>query len=87
MGVRTTWDESRVAIYDSVSGFAFGPTFADADDAVSYLDYLNDVTDLDPREQTDRQLEGFLSGWLDACDRLGRSYESGDFDRAEDVDA
>lgn len=40
MGVRITKDEGVVAIFDSVSGFAFGPTFADEYEAESFLAWL-----------------------------------------------
>ena len=41
MGVRVT-DAKHVALYDSVSGIAFGPTFDSDLDAEAFLDWLAD---------------------------------------------
>lgn len=40
MGVHITADESKVALFDSVSGMAFGPVFNDSDEAQGFLDWL-----------------------------------------------
>ena len=39
MGVRLTTTEGVTALYDSVTGFAFGPTFDDADRAEAFAAY------------------------------------------------
>ena len=39
MGVRFT-DSENVAMYDSVTGQAFGPVFADADEAEDFIEWL-----------------------------------------------
>jgi len=37
MGIRTTDSDPVTALYDSVSGFAFGPTFEDSEHAEAFL--------------------------------------------------
>ena len=39
MGVRITEDGRPAAIYDSVTGLAFGPTFTDEDEADDFLNW------------------------------------------------
>ena len=41
MGVRITSQEEVVSLYDSSSGIAFGPVFADGDSAQEFLDWVN----------------------------------------------
>jgi len=40
MGVRTTASEGKVALFDSVTGTAFGPVFDDPFDAEEFLRWL-----------------------------------------------
>jgi hypothetical protein len=40
MGVRITEDEQKVALFDSVSGLAFGPVFDSSNDATYFLTWL-----------------------------------------------
>ena len=79
MGVRITDQEqgpaSVVAIYDSVSDFAFGPVFYgwDAEDkALSYLAFIAETDRRDPREIGAGDLERLYGEWLSAkCDASG----------------
>ena len=62
MGVHVLYDpEQRIAaIYDSVSGFAFGPTFTEAGDGTSAEDLAEEFIAAfagDPRGFPDRELE------------------------------
>ncbi len=84
MGVRVDAVEQRCAIFDSASGFAFGPTFESISHAESFLDFLADVSDRDPREQSDHDMMMLHLAWNDACDRLDALYEAGDLERASD---
>lgn len=63
MGVRIT-DSETVALYDSVSGFAFGPTFDDEEQAQDFCDWWHTYDDaVDLRRLTDRELEEAHSRW------------------------
>jgi hypothetical protein len=42
MSIRTTDSDPKVALYDSVTGFAFGPVFEDSDDANAFLAWYRD---------------------------------------------
>ena len=46
MSVRTT-DERHVALYDSVTGLAFGPTFESTEHAEDFLRYFADWDESD----------------------------------------
>lgn len=66
MGVRNTATEGRVALFDSTSGFAFGPTF---DTETECDDFVTFVASIDPRDlraipSTD--LEAFVVQWRGA---------------------
>lgn len=62
MSIRLTSQESRVALYDSVTGYAFGPTFADEDEASSFLDWLERYH-ADPRALRISELENAYARW------------------------
>jgi hypothetical protein len=49
MGVRNTTFEEKTALYDSVTGLAFGPVFDDPDDADAFLEHLVEIGERDPR--------------------------------------
>jgi hypothetical protein len=57
MGIRNTEDEGVVALFDSVSGFAFGPTFQDSDEAEAFIRFAERESDADLRQLTDTQLD------------------------------
>lgn len=54
MSVRLTSGENKVALFDSTSGFAFGPVFDDETEAEAFLDFA------------ERNLEGDIRGASDA---------------------
>ena len=56
MGVRIT-DNRTFALYDSVSGFAFGPTFDTEDEARGFVDFVTNRYGKDARTLTDKELE------------------------------
>ena len=50
MGVRVTGSrDAEVAIYDSVSGVAFGPVFTTTEEAEAFLAHLELIGERDPR--------------------------------------
>ena len=49
MGVHSTGREGRVAMYDSVTGIAFGPTFDSQDDLESFERYVESKIDFELR--------------------------------------
>lgn len=61
MGVRTTSSEKVVALFDSVSGWAFGPVFHSEDEAEDFLEFTSNSPDL--RTLTDAQLEELYKRW------------------------
>jgi hypothetical protein len=63
MGIRTTESDPRVALYDSVSGFAFGPTFDTGEEAERFLRwYRNSYLD-DLRTLTHKELAMYFIEW------------------------
>lgn len=54
--------DGRVALYDSVSGWAFGPLFAEVDEAQDFLDSL----DVDARDLNSLELSRAYTKWVDA---------------------
>ena len=66
MGIRLTTqnvnsDNERVALYDSVTDFAFGPVFRSAEDAKSFLNWTAGGEDI--RNWSDRRLETAWGEW------------------------
>jgi len=61
MGVRIT-DEQHVAIFDSVSGTAFGPTFSSSSSAQDFLDWLP-RSEGDPRDMRETRLMQLFDRW------------------------
>ena len=59
MGVRIT-DLQTVALYDSVTGTAFGPTFERESEAQAFLDWLREGDDIDARKVPPATLEALL---------------------------
>jgi hypothetical protein len=64
MGVRISSDENVAALFDSVTGWAFGPTFADSDEAQSFLDYLHSLGE-DGRELSDAAMSARHALWVE----------------------
>lgn len=63
MGVRTTSSENKVALFDSVTGRAFGPVFDSNDDIESFLEYAETMGTEDLRCSTDDELETMKHNW------------------------
>ena len=55
----------RVAMYDSVTGWAFGPIFSSPEEADSFLDFLEN----DARTYSDRDLQEQYHRWLKSDSR------------------
>lgn len=67
MGVRLTSQEDVVALFDSVSGFAFGPTFPNEAEAQQFLAWAHDLSGCsDLRSLSDRQIEVLVSDFYRA---------------------
>lgn len=49
MSVRVTAVTGKAALYDSVTGVAFGPVFDSHDDANQFLEHLLQIGERDPR--------------------------------------
>lgn len=64
MGVRFTTQEGKVALFDSVSGFAFGPVFDRVADASDFLDFAEARLNKDLRMATDQELEEVYASFL-----------------------
>ena len=68
MGIRTTESDPKVALYDSVSGFAFGPTFDTSEEAENFLEWSRDRSP-DLRTLTDPEISKLHSLWFDEYHR------------------
>lgn len=64
MSIRITTTEKKVALFDSVTGFAFGPTFDHESDAESFLKFAEAQTSVDLRVLDDAEVEGLYNEWL-----------------------
>lgn len=62
MGIRTTSSEQVVALFDSGTGWAFGPVFDSEYAAEDFLDYTATGSDL--RGLTDPELKRLHAKWL-----------------------
>ena len=63
MSVRIT-DPANVALYDSVTGIAFGTVFRSDVDAADFLDWMDAHKHADVRVFTSAQLAVFADDWL-----------------------
>ena len=61
MGVRIT-DSENVSLYDSVSGWAFGPTFPSEEAALDFLEFTKDEPD--PRVWDNHKTEMWHALWI-----------------------
>lgn len=75
MGVRILSDNSKdydsACLYDSVTGWAFGPLFEDYDKAQAFLDWL----DCDARVLTDKALKAKHIEFLRHLEELEKEKE------------
>ena len=62
MGVRTT-DNTNVALYDSVTGHAFGEVFATEQEAEDFLEWLDSNEGRDARVIPSTELGQLRSAW------------------------
>lgn len=63
MGVRITTAERKVALYDSVTGKAFGPVFDSEEEADSFLNWLDLQGYGDARSLTAATLDEEYAAW------------------------
>lgn len=75
MSVRLTSQESRVALFDSVTGYAFGPTFDSDEDAESFVAFVRDISGQDPREIS--RLAVYLERWQTQQFNEGKPWKAG----------
>src|SRR5215469_1251870 len=63
MGIRNTERDFAVAIYDSATGFAFGPTFESGDEADAFLQWTDEVEPRDIRDLSHDEWYKLLFEW------------------------
>lgn len=63
MGVRDTSTERKVAMFDSVTGFAFGPVFDTEADLEEFMEWWDETSNRDLRDLSDAELEEALAKW------------------------
>ena len=68
MGIRITGREGVSALYDSVSGFAFGIVFDSDEDVESFLEFSKREEPRDLRILKDSELESLYSKWFSQKD-------------------
>jgi hypothetical protein len=64
VSVRLTSAEGVVALFDSTSGWAFGPVFEDADQAEAFLKFAADCEERDVRLLANHELRSFYGAFL-----------------------
>jgi hypothetical protein len=76
MGVRIT-DDRNVALFDSVTGYAFGPVFESRDDAEDFMAWFGDHPS-SLRTTPNSTLEALVHAWH--LERLGKfpTYDEAD---------
>lgn len=65
MGVRLTSGEKKVALFDSTSGFAFGPVFDNDGDAEDFLRHLARNGYQDARDVAPQALVELHNEWME----------------------
>lgn len=63
MGIRITTEEDKVALFDSVTGLAFGQVFDSAVDAQAFLDYAEIRGVEDVRKLSDDAFNQLHDDW------------------------
>lgn len=67
MSVRLTSQEGRVALFDSTTGFAFGPTFDSQEDAEQFSAFVSEFTrGEDLRSISQSRLDVYHRRWLES---------------------
>lgn len=69
MGIRLSSVHNKVAIFDSVSGFAFGPVFDTDQEADDFVAFAERRLDKDLRTATVREIEEVFGTFLMANER------------------
>ena len=77
MGIRITGDEGKTALYDSVSGFAFGLVFDNSEEANDFLEFAGKNEPRDLRVLSDSELEKLYCKWVNQVSKsqLARAKE------------
>lgn len=65
MGVRITSDEDKAALFDSVSGWAFGPTFDNSDEAEDFIRFCEEAGLADLRTVPEPDLVTAHESWVE----------------------
>jgi hypothetical protein len=69
MGVRNTAAENKVALFDSVTGTAFGPVFDDEMQCDAFMEWMTSEREVDDaRALSASELEGLHAEWCDLVD-------------------
>lgn len=66
MGVRNTATEGKVAMFDSTSGFAFGPTFDSESELDDFVAFVESIEPRDLRAVPGDELEAYVVQWRGA---------------------
>jgi len=66
MNVRTTTSDPTDFIYDSVSGYAIGPAWSDAEDMENFLEWWNENHEVDLRRLSNPEVEEAIKIWRNA---------------------
>ena len=66
MGVRNTSVEEKAAMFDSVTGTAFGPVFDSADELDDFLEFAPTVEGRDLRILSESDLHALIMQWRGA---------------------
>jgi len=64
MGIRLTSEEGKTALYDSVSGFAFGPVFDTEVEAAEFADYAESRLNKALNKMLHREIDEVYATWL-----------------------
>jgi hypothetical protein len=54
----------NVALFDTSSGWAFGPVFDSKEDAEDFIRYAREVNDVDPRQVATYELAVIHAAWV-----------------------
>jgi hypothetical protein len=65
MGIRTTSSDPTDFIYDSVSGYAIGPNWTDAQDMEDFLEWWTNNHQVDLRRLSNPEVEEAIKLWHD----------------------
>jgi hypothetical protein len=66
MNVRTTSSDPTDFIYDSISGYAIGPHWTDAQEMEEFLEWWNENHQVDLRRLSNQEVEEAIKTWRDS---------------------